>query len=251
MKTQNIPRKPIIVFAGLAIATGCLLAAEADLKTEVKSAAKKLAEKGNYSWTITTKSEGANRPSQMAPITGKTDKEGCIYLTMKRQDDTTVEAVVKGEKIALKTQEGWQSGEELRQSAAGGQGRGRGGFMARFRNMKPPAVEAGNLADKAKGLEKAADGCYSGDLTEDGAKELLARGRGGRGGQTPPPPVGAKATVKFWLKEGALVKYEYNVQGKITVGEQEREVNRTTTIELKDVGTTKLEVPEEAKKKLS
>ena len=193
----------------------------------------------------------------MGPTTGKIDKEGCIYLTMKRADDTTFEAVVKGEKIAVKTQDGWQSGEELRQAGAGGQGRGRGGFMARnLQNTKPPAVEAGNLADKAKELKKADDGCYSGDLTEDGAKELLTRGRGGRGGQggqAPPPPVGAKATIKFWLKEGALVKYEYNVQGKITVGQdqQEREINRTVTVEVKDVGTTKLEVPEEAKKKLS
>jgi hypothetical protein len=256
MKNQNIQAKPIVLVAGLALATGCLLAAEADLKTEVKSAAKKLAEKGNYSWTSTTKNEaaggGQQRP-QMAPMTGKIDKEGCILVTMKRQDDTTFEAVVKGEKIALKTDEGWQSGEELRQAAAGG--RGRGGFMARgLQNMKPPAVQAADFADKAKELKKAADGCYGGDLTEDAAKELLMLGRGARGaqgGQAPPPPVGAKATVKFWLKDGALVKYEYNVQGKVTFRDQEREVNRTTTVELKDVGTTKFEVPEEAKKKVS
>jgi len=254
MKHQNIQAKPIILVAGLALATGCLLAAEADLKTEVKSAAKKLADKGNYSWTSTTKSEaagGQQRP-QMAPMTGKIDKEGCILVTMKRQDDTTFEAVVKGEKLAIKTDEGWQSGAELQQ-AAGGQGRG--GFMARgLRNMKPPAVQAADFADKAKELKKAADGYYGGDLTEDAAKELLALGRGARGGgggQAPPPPVGAKATVKFWLKDGALVKYEYNVQGKVTFRDQEREVNRTTTVELKDVGTTKFEVPEEAKKKVS
>jgi len=251
MKTQNTT----VILTGLAIATGCLLAAAADLKTEVKDAAKKLADKGNYSWTTTTKSEaagGGQQPFQMRPMTGKIDKEGCILVTMKRQDDTTFEAVVKGEKVAIKTDEGWQSGEELRQAAGGGGGRG--GFMARgLQNLKPPAVQAADLADKAKELKKAEDGCYGGDLSEDAAKELLRPtrgGRGGQGGQAPPPPVGAKATVKFWLKDGALVKYEYNVQGKITVREQEREVNRTTTVELKDVGTTKFDVPEEAKKKL-
>jgi hypothetical protein len=31
----------------------------------------------------------------------------------------------------------------------------------------------------------------------------------------------------------------------------DREIDRTTTVEIKDVGTTKLTVPEEAKKKLS
>jgi len=247
MKTQNTT----MILTGLAIAGGCLLAAAADLKAEVKSAAKKLEEKGNYTWTSTTTNQaagGGQQRFQMGPTTGKIDKEGCIFLTMRRGEDTTFEAVVKGEKVALKTQEGWQSSEELRQ--AGG-GRGRGGF---FRNVKPPAVEAADLADKAKELTKAADGSYGGDLTEDGAKGLLTFGRGGRGGQggqTPPPPVGAKATVKFWIKDGALVKYEYNVQGKVTFRDQEREVNRTTTVELKDVGTTKFDVPEEAKKKLS
>jgi hypothetical protein len=31
----------------------------------------------------------------------------------------------------------------------------------------------------------------------------------------------------------------------------EVKINRTTTVEIKDVGTTKVQVPEEAKKKLS
>ena len=31
----------------------------------------------------------------------------------------------------------------------------------------------------------------------------------------------------------------------------DREIDRTTTVEIKDVGTTKLTVPDEAKKKLS
>ena len=41
--------------------------------------------------------------------------------------------------------------------------------------------------------------------------------------------------------------------GKLTVGEDKREVeiNRTTTVEIKEVGTTKVKVPEEAKKKLT
>ena len=50
-----------------------------------------------------------------------------------------------------------------------------------------------------------------------------------------------------------LSKYQYKVQGKLTVGEDKREVeiNRTTTVEIKDLGSTKVKLPEEAKKKLS
>jgi hypothetical protein len=49
-----------------------------------------------------------------------------------------------------------------------------------------------------------------------------------------------------------LSKYQYNLQGKLTVGDDKREVefNRTTTVEIKDVGSTTVKVPDEAKKKL-
>ena len=57
----------------------------------------------------------------------------------------------------------------------------------------------------------------------------------------------------FWVKDGVLTKFEFNTQGKITAGQDNREmnINRTTTVEIKDVGTTKIEVPDEAKQKLS
>ena len=72
-----------------------------------------------------------------------------------------------------------------------------------------------------------------------------------REGQEPPKTSDAKGTVKFWIKDGALAKYEIKVQGKVAAGERQNEINRTTTVELKEVGTTKLEVPAEAKQKMS
>ena len=48
-----------------------------------------------------------------------------------------------------------------------------------------------------------------------------------------------------------LTKHESEVSGKATFEGNERDVDRTTTTEIKDVGSTKVEVPEEAKKKLS
>ena len=41
------------------------------------------------------------------------------------------------------------------------------------------------------------------------------------------------------------------MQGKVSFNGNDRDVDRTTTVEIKDVGTTKVEVPEGAKKKLS
>jgi YD repeat-containing protein len=117
-----------------------------------------------------------------------------------------------------------------------------------MRNFKAPAVEAADLADKTKAL-KSADGVISGDLTEDGVKGFLSFGR--RPNADAPAPKDAKGTVKFWVKDGELTKYEYNVQGKIT-GREDNEItiDRTTTVEIKDAGKTKLAIPDEAKKLL-
>ena len=41
------------------------------------------------------------------------------------------------------------------------------------------------------------------------------------------------------------------VQGKVSFNGNDRDVDRTTTVEIKDVGTTKVELPEGAKNKLS
>ena len=44
--------------------------------------------------------------------------------------------------------------------------------------------------------------------------------------------------------------YEVKVKGKVSFNGNDRDVDRTTTVEIKDIGSTKIEVPEEAKKKL-
>jgi len=142
-------------------------------------------------------------------------------------------------------QEGeWQSLAEVEQEEGFGRFRA---MMAR--NLRTPAVQAADLAAAAKDLKKDGD-AYSGELTEDGAKTFLSfrpRGAGGDG----PTISNAKGSVKFWLKDGELSKYEFKVSGKVSFNGNDRDVDRATTVEIKDVGTTKVEVPEGAKKKLS
>jgi hypothetical protein len=82
---------------------------------------------------------------------------------------------------------------------------------------------------------------YSGDLTEEGAKAQFRFG-------TPKNP---KGSVKFWLKDGALSKYEFKVQGKVDFNGNEMDIDRATTVEIKEVGTTKVNIPAAAKKKLT
>jgi hypothetical protein len=81
----------------------------------------------------------------------------------------------------------------------------------------------------------------------DGAKKMQSfRGPDGQG----PDVKEAKGSVKFWVKDGALNKYEFKLKGKMDFGGNEFPNDRTTTVEIKDVNSTKVEVPEEAKKKL-
>ena len=154
----------------MVVLAGSLLAA--DSRDEVKSAARKLAEKDNYSWKTTVETGGNFRPG---PSEGKTEKDGYTVLSMSFRDNTT-EAVMKGDKGAIKTpDEGWKSLAEAAADDGGGQPNP-GRFIARMlRNFKVPAAQAEDLAGKVKDL-KSADGVYSGDLTEEGAKLLLTFG---------------------------------------------------------------------------
>ena len=239
-----------LVLTALPLLAGSLLAADSS-KDDITSAAKNLTSKGNYSWKTTVDAGGGGgggggrfRPG---PTDGKADKDGTIFLSMTRGENT-IEAVLKGSKGALKTQDGWKSLSEAAEE--GGDQPGPGRFLARtLQNFKAPATEAEDLANKAKDLKKS-DEAYTGDLTEEGVKQIFARGPRRPGGEAPSPS-NAKGSVKFWLKDGTLSKYQYNVQGTMEFNGNEVNINRTTTVEIKDVGTTKVSVPEEAKKKLS
>jgi hypothetical protein len=157
--------------------------------------------------------------------------------------DNMTEAVIKGDKATYTNQDGdWQLAED------GGEGRGR--FMgAMLRNYKAPAAQALDIINGVKELKKEGD-VYSGDLTEEGAKALMSF-RGRRAGGEGPQVKDAKGSAKFWVKDGVLSKYEYKVTGSMNFNGNDVDVDRTTTTEIKDIGATKVVVPEAAKKKLS
>ena len=227
MKTQ-------ILFGTLALFACSLLAADSKPKEESIAAAKKLGEKPNYTWktTVVVPESAQFKPG---PTDGKTEKDGFTYVTMSFGDNTT-EAVIKGDKAVVTNQEGnWQATSELENAE------GPGRFLGRMvKNLKTPAVQAAELAAVTKEFKKDGD-VYSADLTEEGAKAQFRFG-------TAKNP---KGSVKFWLKEGGLVKYEFKVQGKMDFNGNEIDVDRATTVEIKEVGTTKVNVPEAAKKKLT
>jgi len=245
-------KKQLIAVLSLALAPALFAEGPAD---DVKAAAKKLTESG-YTWTISN--PGRDGGPGMS-TEGKAGKDGVVCLK-NTFGDRTSETIIKAGKAAVKTDDGWKSGEELAAASegeGGGRGRGMGAFAARMaENYKTPAAEIETLLAGTKDLKKDGD-AISGDLTEDAAKERLAGGRGGRrpggGGDNSnrPAPTNAKGSVKFWIKDGALAKYELTVSGSIAGRDGEtRDINRTSTVEFKDVGATKLEIPSEAAAKL-
>jgi hypothetical protein len=230
--------KTSIVFGIMALAAASLVAAESSPKDDVTNAANGLKDKASYSWTITVTVPADSR-FRPGPTNGKTEKGGATRVSMTFGDNTT-EFVLQDGKSAVHTEDGgWQSESEL-------DDQGPGRFLGMMvRNFQAPAAQAAELATQAKELKKDGD-VYSSDLTEEGAKNLLQFRRGGTATVSD-----AKGSVKFWLKDGVLSKFEYKVQGKVSFNGNDRDVDRTTTVEIKDVGATKVEVPDDAKKKLS
>ncbi|HYA78900.1 MAG TPA: hypothetical protein VED19_00135, partial [Candidatus Nitrosopolaris sp.] len=174
------------------------------------------------------------------PTEGKTEKGLVTYVKMSFGDITT-EIVMKGNKAAVTDPDGnWQSLTNLENDAKGVGSEGPTRFLVGMvRNFKAPAAQATNLVASVQELKKDGD-VYSGDLTEAGAKAQF------RFGSVTNP----KGSAKFWLKDGLLSKYEYKVQGKVDFNGNEMDLDRDTTVEIKDVGATKVDVPDGAKKVL-
>jgi hypothetical protein len=229
--------KKTILFSALTLMAGTLLAADSSPKDDVINAAKKLGEKSSYSWkqTVVVPESAQFKPG---PTEGKTEKDGFTHLTWSFNDNKG-EGFVKGDKGAATDQDGgWQSLTELENSE------GFGRFTARrLKTLKAPAAQVAELVGFAKELKKDGDAIV-GELTEEGAKAQIRFGPNSDAKD-------AKASVKFWIKDGELSKYEVKAGGKLDFNGNEFDADRTTTIEIKDVGTTKVTVPEEAKKKLT
>ncbi len=237
--------KKLFLFAAIASVTISLAAADASPKDLVEAAARKLADQTNYAWTSTVATPQA-APS--GPTQGKTEKGGYTSLTMTRGDNT-IEAAFKSGKGALKTSDGWKTLYEAVQDSAQGVNPARMAAMMLL-DYQLPAAQALDLAQKAKDIGLT-NGVYSGDLSEAGVKQLLNFRRVGPNGTGGPQVRDAAGSVRFWIKDGVISKYEFTLRGAIAIGGMDHQIDRTSTVEIKDVGASKVTVPDEAAKKLA
>lgn len=205
---------------------------------DLKAAAKKLGDAPNYAWTSTTEMAGGGFGAGTA--TGVTEKDGCTVIT-RDFGGNTFQSARKGDKVAMQDREGqWKTREEIMQQFGGGAGGGGNRGGGRF-GIETPADQLSLIAAQVKDA-KLAEGAIVGDLSEQGATELVGMGRGAKN---------ASGSVKAWLKDGTVSKFQIHLKGTVAGRDgQDRDIDRTTTVEIKDVGSTKVQVPDGAKQKL-
>lgn len=237
--------KTTVILSALTLMAGAAIAADSGAKEELTKAAKALGDKPNYSWK-TTVEVPADSQFKPGPTEGMVEKDGFMVVSASGFQGSVNKTVKKGDKVALTNRDGdWVSIADLE-----GDTQGFGRFRANMaRNLKAPAEEAVDIVGDIKELKKDGD-VYSGDLTEDGAKSLMFGGRRRGGGQGGPDISGAKGSAKFWVTDGLLSKIQVKVQGTVSFNGNDRDIDRTSTTEIKDVGSTKVEVPAGAKEKL-
>jgi hypothetical protein len=236
--------KRFLLCCALTVFAGSVVAAEPDLKEEVLSAAKALSDSDNYSWTLTSETQRGDNSFQLE-TEGKTEKEGFTQLTITR-DDNAIEIVLKGDKGAIETDAGWKSLAEL-SSDTNAENQSR--FVVRMaQNFRTPAEVLEQALAEVEKVEKTGDE-YVCELSAEGVKNLLSfRPRS--------EPVGGiqvgngRGTFRVTVKDGAIEKFKYEVSGTVTFQDQTGQLKRITEVQLKDIGTTKLSIPDDIQAKV-
>jgi len=231
------------IIAGM-LASSVVWAADATPANQVSNAIARLKAATNYSWTATTVTP-PDAPFTPAPIKGQTDSSGFARFSTELGDNT-VETVLKGDKAAFKGDEGWQL-------AVAGGGFSPDMLALNLAKNGPPGDEAGIIFKGVTKWKALDGGALGGDLSAEAATDLLTFGprrSGAKANTDMPGPKGVKGSAKFWVKDGALVKYQTHLTGTVTFDGNDTALDFTRTTEIQEVGTTKMHIAEEAKKKL-
>ena len=222
------------LFLSLALLTAAALyAADSPPKDEITAAAKKLDSQTNYSWKATVVVPDS-APFKPGPTEGKTEKDGFTYVEISFGDNIT-EAVKKGDKAVVTVEGEWKLASELENDE------GFGRFLGSLaKNMKTPAAQVLEAIPLTREWKKEGD-VYSAEFTPEGVKKQYRFGE----------PQNPKGALKLWVKDGMVSKMEVKTEAKMEFNGNEFDASRTTTTEIKNIGTTKVNVPADAKKKLS
>jgi hypothetical protein len=209
----------------------------ADPPQMVADAVQKLSDTRNFSWRAITR-----ETSQSLTVIedGQTQEDGSTLIRLN-SGGSSVQIALKGSTSVLNAGGGWMTSDEAtdqRQAVR---------FMS---TVTSPALVASRIASRLDNLR--ADG-----------GEFVAQISGGEVNNVISPlysldalrirgvnESGAKATVKFWITEGRLTKYQVHATGTMSRGGTATPVDLTVTVDFRDIGKTKVSLPDQAKKKL-
>jgi hypothetical protein len=217
---------------------------------ELDKAAAKAAAMENYTAKISTKLDGLGKKggTGMPATDVQVVKDAPVHFK-----NDQVEAYRSGETVVTKEGEAWTVLGRPEKPAQGEKPDRKLIAMQTLRTMKLPHEMFKDLGAKIKEVKREdSDGgkCFSGELTPEAAKELGSIVTG-RGGGNKEPAIEFTGSIKVYVNgEGSITKVEIHTEGKGTVKEKEIVVKQDKTIELSEVGSTKSDVPEEAKKAL-
>lgn len=219
---------------------------------ELDKAAAKAAAMDNYTFKVTTKIEGIGKGTPGdKPTVVQVQKETPWHITA---GDT--EAYRSGETVVTKSDEDWKKLEAPAKPEKGTKPDFRQIALQGLKTMKTAGEMLKEVGTKIKEVKREdSDGgkCFSGELTPEAAKEFgaVSMGKGGGGGGKG-PVLEYTGTIKVYVNgTGDVTKLEITTEGKGTIKEKEVTIKKSQTIEISDVGTTKVEIPEDAKKALS
>ena len=219
---MNCKMRQILLAAMVSLAT--VASAQADPKSDVATAIMNLASSSNYSW-----SRSIPRAGEIEQ--GKTRRDGLVYLR-QGSNRFTYEEYFQGNKFVENFGHGWK---------------GLTGPIAQFRlaqlkEYNTPAAQAQELADQTTSFQKTNEG-YTGTLSEQIATHYLNLDRG-KGIQVS----GASGSVTFAITNGVLSRLDYHVLAIAGAHGVVRNVDRIMKIQIKDVGTTQIELPADVQK---
>ena len=210
--------------------TGTALAA--DPIDVVSDAAKKLTDTANYTWRANTY-DAAN--SLTVVQDGQTQKDGDTLIKLNA-GGSYVQVALRGNASVLNVGDGWKTADETDQRQA-----------LRFMSaVTSPALIASQIVSGLDDL-KADGNMFTAQLSGREVNSLMRplyslNAIRSQGGNDP----GAKATIKFWVADGMLTKYQVHITGSAN-----NSVDLNVTVDFREIGTTTVSIPEQAKKKLN
>jgi putative heme-binding domain-containing protein len=223
-------------------------------KEELAAAIRALAEAPSYGWTTTVNA------AELGPLgggggvtTGRFEKGGYTLVAMP-SGAGPIEFATRNGKSAVMVEGSWQTLEQ----ASARSGRSPQGFgmptgfeRSTITDFKLPAARAAELLANGTGFHRIGD-AVSVDLTPSAAAELLeADGpssfRRRRGGTLSAPLADPRGSLSFRLESGQLKEFTVTLGGLRRIMGNEIKLDRAATTKITEVGSTKVDMPEDAR----